>query len=187
MRKMASRVLSKQDYFMLKNFSSLIFVLLFMTACQKVESQKNKEIFQTDKSAVTSFDDSEFYSPRFLKSDLEQVEVVVYVNVLSRELADQITNGSCEKNEGPGYCLYLLKANVNEVFKGKIEKKDFEFYTVTDADYKNKDSLLGEKVVFLNRSDNYPNKKMNLGTLENSTRLIKHDVLEKLKKISKEN
>jgi len=46
---------------------------------------------------------------------------------------------------------------------------------------------LGEKVVFLKWGDNYPNKKMSLGTLENSTRAIKYDVIEKMRKIAKTN
>lgn len=169
---------------MLKIFSCLFFAVSLAAAFPKVENERNVVVRPAEKPAAVFSDDSEFYSPELLKSDLEQVDVVAYVNIVSRELADKLTDGDCEKNEGPGYCLYLLKAEVKEVFKGKIEEKNFEFYTSIDADYKNKDSLLGEKVVFLNRSDNYPDKKISLGAMENSTRSIKHNVLEKLRKIA---
>ncbi|HEY0458960.1 MAG TPA: hypothetical protein VGC97_07375 [Pyrinomonadaceae bacterium] len=105
-----------------------------------------------------------------LRSDLKVSDAVLYVNVLSRRLEDQIGDGGCEQDTGGGYCLYLLKAEVKEVFKGKIKKGDFEFYTTTDADYRSKDWLLGEHIVFLVESDNYTDKKPHFGTIENSTR-----------------
>lgn len=142
-------------------------------------------VFQQTISAQTKDEIPEFYQTDFLTSDFNQVDVVIYVNVKSRELVDQIGNGSCEQNTGKGYCLYRLKAEVKAIFKGKIKKKNFEFYTTTDADYRNKDLLLGEKVIFLNWSENYPNKKRSLGTLENSTRSIEYDVIEKMRKIAK--
>lgn len=170
---------------MTKIFPSLLFFLLLITVCQKAEGQTSKKDLPNKKSKIAESNDSQFYSGKFLKSDLNQVAAVVYVNVLSRELADKLGEGDCEEGKGAGYCLYRLKAEVKEVFKGKIETKVFEFYTVTDLDYANKDLLLGEKVVFLNQSDNYPDKKMSFGTLENSTRSIKYNVLAKLRKVSK--
>ncbi len=130
-------------------------------------------------------DDGGFYRVSFLRSDFAQVDVVVYVDVKSRELVDQLGGGGCADDKGPGYCLYRLRGEVKEVYKGKVETGAFEFYTVTDASYKPKDRLLGEKVVFLNWSDNYPDKKMSLGTLENSTRDVEHDVLAKMRRIAK--
>ena len=158
---------------------------VLITVCQKSEGQTPNIGLPNKKSKITESNDSQFYSAKSLKSDLNQVTAVVYVKILSRELADKIGKGDCEEGTGTGYCLYRLKAELIEVFKGKIETKTFEFYTVTDLDYGNKDLLLGEKVVFLNQSDNYPDKKMSFGTLENSTRSIKYNVLAKLRKVSK--
>ena len=53
-----------------------------------------------------------------------------------------------------------------------------------DASTGKKDFLLGKKLVFLNWSDNYPDKKRSLGTLENSTRSLENGVIEKLRKIA---
>lgn len=157
---------------MLKVLSFLIVSGFFFVSATEISGQKKDEI-------------PDFYQYNFLKSDFNQVQAVVYVNVKSRELVDQIGEGGCEQNTGKGYCLYRLKAEVKEVFKGKIVKENFEFYTIVDADYRNKDSLLGEKVVFLNWSDNYPDKKMSLGTIENSTRSIEHNILKNMRKIAK--
>lgn len=142
---------------------------------QSVSSQTET---QSEKSKT---DENSFHSTRGLRSDLKVSDAVVYVNVLSRKLVDQIGSGGCEQNTGAGYCLYLLKAEVKEIFKGKIEKENFEFYTTTEAGYRNKDWLLGEHIVFLVLSDNYPDKKMSLGTIENSTRPVA--ALETMRKI----
>ncbi|HMS42425.1 MAG TPA: hypothetical protein PKE69_19495 [Pyrinomonadaceae bacterium] len=152
---------------MRKTFLIAIFSICFLIFAQNILAQ------------------DDFYSSKFLKYDFKQVNVVVHVNVKSRELVNHIGEGSCEDGKGTGYCLYRLKADVKEIFKGKIEIVNFEFYTVVDVDYRNKDSLLGEKVVFLDWSDNYPDKKMSLGTMENSTRSIEKDVVKKLRKIAK--
>jgi hypothetical protein len=123
------------------------------------------------------------YDISFLRNDFRTVDVVVYVNVKSRTLADKMGEGDCEKSTGTGYCLYLLRAEVKEVFKGKIKKGYIEFYTSPDMDYPHKDKLLGEHVVFLEWSKNSPDGKLSLFTLENSTRNIKHGVLAKMRKI----
>lgn len=126
----------------------------------------------------------EFYQADSLKSDYKQVAVVVYVDVKSRELVDQMGGGNCEENKSGSNCLYLLKGDVKEVFKGKVSKKNFSFYTTTDSDYQPKDNLLGEKIVFLNWSNKYPNKKMSVGTMENSTRSNEYQVVAKMRKIA---
>lgn len=168
-----------------KTISIIIFAILFFTISPGAYSQKNKNNSPNEKTKVAETGDSEFYSPALLAADLKQSDVVAYVNVLSYELADQIGQGGCEQNKGAGYCLYLMKAQVKEIFKGRIRQKTFEFYKVTEADYAHKEKMLGRHVVFLGWSDNYPNKKRSLGTLENSTRDIKHNVLQKLRKIAR--
>lgn len=167
-----------------KNISIIIFAVLFLTLSPEVFSQK-KDAVPAEKNKIVEQDDSDFYSRAFLAADLKQSDVVAHVNILSYELADQIGQGGCEENRGVGYCLYLMKAQVREIFKGRIRQKTFEFYKVTEADYAHKEKMLGRHVVFLGWSDNYPNKKRALGTLENSTRDIKHDVLQKLRKIAR--
>lgn len=126
-----------------------------------------------------------FFQAEMLKGDFKQAAVVVYVDVKSRELADKMGGGDCEQNKGGGMCLYLLKGEIKEVFKGKVSRKNFQFYTTTDSDYQPKDNLLGEKIVFLNWGKNYPNKKMSLGTIENSTRSNEYQVVGKMRRIVK--
>lgn len=167
---------------MLKILSAVIFSTLLLFAFSSNVSGQTEKALTNDKSD----EEDGFYSTKFLQSDFEQVEVVAYVNVKKLKLADSLGNVDCENNKGTGYCLYLLTAEVKRVFKGKIETKTLEFYSSPDADYPKK-SLLGEKVVFLNWSDNYPGKKMSLGALENSTRLIENDILEKMRKITEKN
>ena len=127
---------------------------------------------------------NDFYSSSLLKCDFNEVDAVVHVRIKNFELVDQI-GGDCENGKGAGYCLYRLKAEVKEIFKGKIVTENFEFYTVVEPSLRTKNFLSGEKVVFLNWSDNYPDKKMSLGTMENSTRSIENGVIKKLRKIAK--
>jgi hypothetical protein len=168
---------------MQKIFSLVICSALLFTIPPDARSQKN--VLPNEKSKIAADDDSDFYSAELLAADLKQSDVVAHVNVLSYQLIDQIGQGGCELNEGVGYCLYRLKAQVQEIFKGKIKRKTFEFYKVTDADYAYKKKMLGRHVVFLGWSSNYPDKKMSLGTMENSTRDIKHNILRKLRKIAR--
>ena len=151
---------------MRKILSAVIFLLLF----QNISAQTG--------------DDDGFFSAKFLKSDYKQVDVVLYVDVKSYELVNSIGKGDCREISGSGYCLYRLKAEVKEVFKGRIKRENFEFYTVLEASVGKKDFLLGEKLVFLEWSKNFPDKKRNLGTLENSTRPADAGVLEKMRKIA---
>ena len=142
-------------------------------------------VFPYTISAQTKDEVPEFYQADMLKADFNQVSAVAYVNVKSRKLVDEMNKGKCEENKSGGMCLYLLTADVKKVYKGKITKKTLEFYTTTDSDYADKDRLLGEKVVFLNLSKNYPNKKMSFGTMENSTRSNEYGIIETMKKIAR--
>jgi hypothetical protein len=143
--------------------------------------------FQTASAQTKSTEDKEWEAQltKMLKADYKQVAVVLYVDVREIELVDSIGTGDCKEISGGGYCLYRLKAEVKEIFKGKINKENFEFYTVIEASTGKKDFLLGEKLVFLDWSDNYPDKKRSLGTLENSTHSVKDNILEKMRRIAK--
>lgn len=155
----------------IKKFGVLILSLFVLGLCQTTFSQTKKS------------DDSGFYQATMLRSDFNQVEVVAYVNVKEITLVDSMGNGNCETNKGAGYCLYRLKADVKEVYKGKISAKEMEFYTSPDADYP-KEKLMGERVVFLNKGKNDADKER-LSAMENSTRAIEYDVLKKMRKIAK--
>lgn len=127
---------------------------------------------------------NEFYSAENLRYDYKQVAVVVRVDVVQRKLIDFIGRGDCERDLGAGYCLYRLTVNVKEVFKGKPSQKTVEFYASPDADYPKK-YLMGEKIVFLNWNGGDSGNKKRLFTLENSTRPVKSEIIERLRKIAK--
>lgn len=128
--------------------------------------------------------ENSFYQSDTLKSDFKQVNAVAYVNVTGIKTVDSMGSGNCETNKGSGYCVYELTADVKEVFKGKAIGKTLEFYISPDADYP-KEKLMGEQVVFLNKSEIAKSKTKEFVTLENSTRKIEFDVIGKLRKIRK--
>lgn len=169
---------------MRKILVAVIFsVLLFFAPVpfQNVSGQTEK----TNQNKPTE-DENGFYGAEILESDYRQVDVVAYVNIKERKLVDSMgaEKDGCENDKGSGYCLYLLKAELKEIYKGKTTASEIEFYTSPDASYP-KEKLMGERVVFLNRSTIKDKKKKQLHTLENSTRWIEHDILEKMRKIAK--
>jgi hypothetical protein len=176
-------------------FSILICLAAgYLASCVGTESQiaensaANKMDLSTNSLDTTtvSVDESSAYKLDQLESSFREAKFVLHVDVQSREFIDSVGDCDCERNTGTGYCLYRLKANMLEVFKGKINSKDIQFYTSTDADWKNKERLLGEQIIFLGDwNDNFPDKKIGLDTLENSTLSIKYDVIHKMRKIAK--
>jgi hypothetical protein len=165
---------------MLKNalIVILFLVCLFLNSPQTALSQSKKT-----QENLNSSDDKDLTA--LFKADYKQVDVVLHVNVKEYALVDSIGKGDCRETSGGGYCLYRLKAEVKEVFKGKISRENFEFYTVLEATTSKKDFLLGEKLVFLEWSNNFPDKKKSLGTLENSTRSLEPGMLETMRKIAR--
>lgn len=160
-------------------FSALLF---FSPAPFQNVSGQTEKINQNEPTG----DEDGFYAAKILESDYRQADVVAYVNVKERKLVDSIGTGKadCENDKGTGYCLYLLKAELKEIYKGKSSTTEIEFYTSPDADYP-KEKLMGERVVFLNRGTSGDKKKKQLHTIENSTRWIEHEVLEKMRKIAR--
>ena len=150
------------------------FLFLSSAALQNVAAQTADQMRN---------DEDGFYSEKFLKNDFRQVAAVIYVNVREGKLVDS-TGAECENDSSRNLCQYLLTADVKEVFKGRIKAKTIEFYTNPDAGYP-KEKLLGEKVLFLNRGKDKTSKKMTYNAMENSTRSIEQNVLEKLRKIAK--
>jgi hypothetical protein len=124
-------------------------------------------------------DDPEPYPARSLSLDRKVADVVAYVDVREVKLIDSIgRDADCERNTGSGYCSYLLSGEVKEVFKGRLAAKTLNFHIGTEAGYPTK-LLLGEQVVFLIRGK----RAVSLEVIENSTRRIEYQVLEKLRKI----
>lgn len=128
--------------------------------------------------------DEGFYGADALKGDFKQVNSVVHVNVTGLKIIDSMGSGNCETNKGAGYCLYELTGEVKEVFKGRNGTTTLKFFISPDADYP-KEKLMGEQVVFLNKSKLETTKTKELVTLENSTRKIEFDIIAKLRKIKK--
>lgn len=169
----------------IKNSAVFILSLLVSVSYLSVSGQTKNIGDSQNKSEKTASksDASGFYETEFLKRDYREVDVAAYVDIKERTLVDSTGNVDCGNDAGTGYCIYRLTADLKEVFKGKISKKVIEFYAVPDADYPKK-HLMGERVVFLERSDNYPDKKPGLGTLQNSTRRIEFGILQKMRKIA---
>lgn len=170
----------------------LIFLIISSISFQSVLSQKQKPAEQKESSKnftvsetpkVENSEIDDLYTPKWLRNDMRVSDVVAYVNVKEVKYVDRSdTDTDCENNQGGGYCAYLLTAEVKEIFKGKVETKPFVFYASADASYPKK-YFLGEQIVFLLGGEEDKDKKRNLGTLENSSRSIEHNVLEKMRNI----
>jgi hypothetical protein len=173
---------------MLKTVSIFIPAILFLALAPLASSQQSKPDAprQEPKIEFPEPSESDFYKSPSLRADFKEVDVVAYVDIKERKLADYIGSGDCETDKGTGYCLYRLKAEVKEVYKGKITEKTIEFYTSPDMDYPKK-HLLGERVVFLNwrEMEIGEKKEKSLSAMENSTRWIENDVLKKMRKIAR--
>lgn len=168
-----------------KFFLPLLVLTFLFSAAGDCFGQKNIQPEKNAKTAIAeNANDAEFYSVAALEADFKQSAVVADVNILGFELVDQIGQGGCERNAGIGYCLYRARAQVKAIYKGRVKTKIFAFYKVTEAAYPYKDRMLGRHVVFLNWSENYPDRKRSLGTIENSTRDLKHNIRAKLRKIA---
>lgn len=147
----------------------LSVALIFCFACgQKISAQSEIDVEEFEKT---------------LKYDYKHAAVVAYVDVKERTLVDSIGSDDCENDKGNGYCLYRLKGELKELYRGKIRAREIEFYESPDADYPKK-YLLGEKIIFLNWGKKKPEKKKELFALENSTRSIEHDALRRMRKIA---
>jgi hypothetical protein len=202
---MASRVNLKRGYVMRRILFAIIFSTLLFSAVipyQNVYSQTKKSKKQKksqEKKKTPDFskiwenygnvpldgeiDDSDQYSYKWLCLDMRMVDVVAYINVKEVKYSGRDSESTdCENNKGGGYCFYNLIAEVKEIYKGKIENKSIELSASADATYSPK-YFLGEQVVFLDWSEGEDKKKYLVTNLENSSREIKHNVLEKLRNI----
>ncbi|HEX8250430.1 MAG TPA: hypothetical protein VF599_19805 [Pyrinomonadaceae bacterium] len=159
----------------LSAFIFSFFLLFSAVSFQNVSSQT-----ENPSPNDNTEESSGFHSAEMLRKDLKLADVAAYVDIKERELVDFIGEGNCESDKGTGYCLYRLKAELKEVFKGKISGKTIEFYVSPDAGYPKK-YLMGEKIVFLIWNENEEDKTQKLGTIENSTRSA--TALEKMRKI----
>lgn len=123
------------------------------------------------------------YSIKWLSLDRKTADTVLYVDVVNAVLIDSASGrGDCETNTGFDYCAYKLTANVKEVFKGVITSRNLELVATAESFYK-KENFLGEQVVFLTEGTDEKTGTRTYGMLENTSRSIEYDVLEKLRGI----
>lgn len=158
---------------MLKNLFVIIFSALLSFPfgnVQRVSSQTVDEPHNNENSEEI----------RWIRNDLKVADVAAYVEAKEIKTIDSLGKADCQKNTGGGYCLYLITADVKEIFKGDIKKDTLEFYVSPDASFPKK-GLLGEQIVFLVRNRNEKTKKESLSTIENSTRDI--EIIETLRKL----
>jgi hypothetical protein len=162
---------------------------------KKNNSDTSEASVNTDPARETSdpilkdedLEDSDHYSYKWLRNDMRVSDVVAYVDIKEVQYSDRSGDtADCENNKGGGYCFYRLKAEVKEVYKGKIETKTLELGASADASYPKK-HFLGEQIVFLLWGEEDENKQRYLSKLENSSRYIKGNVLEKMRNIADPN
>ncbi len=158
---------------MLKNLFLISFSILLLVTLGEFQ----KVLGQTENESKNVYAAEE---RKWIRNDLRVADVVAYIDAKEIKIADALGNADCEKNTGSGYCLYLITADVKELFKGNIKKDKLEFYVSPDASFP-KNKLLGEQVVFLVSGLNEKTKKESLHTIENSTRDI--EVIETIRKI----
>ena len=163
-------------------FGTIFSILLFFGPFQNALGQSENKTLNNKIN-----DNSEYFSVKFLKSDYEQADIVVYVDVkevISAGASDNQTD--CVNFTGIGYCSFLLKAQVKEIYKGGIKTKTIDFYTYGEAELiGRKERYLGESVVFLEKFND--SGKIRLQVIENSIRWIEYDVLKKMRQIAKKN
>ncbi len=133
-------------------------------------AKENEKINDTDQEFQASLDEYES-NTGYLREDLRNADVVVYVDVKEFRETDRVG----------GYVMYVSEAEVKELLKGRLSSNNFEFYVSADSTYPQK-NLLGEQIVFLTRSKETEEKGgIALGQMENTTRTVKS--LEKIRKI----
>lgn len=122
------------------------------------------------------------YQTSSLESDLRSADLVVHLLITSVTIADSTPSADCKYNRGPGYCSYYLEAEIKEMFKGEITGKTLNFYTSAEASFP-KNAFIGERVVFLTADETSSPNAESYSTIENSTRKIEHNVIERLRAI----
>jgi len=165
---------------------NILYVFIFsalmpFAAFQNVSAQMVDQPQKTKEEA-----NGGYFSSDFLRSDYRQAGIVAYVSVkeiISTGRSDDQTD--CVNFTGIGYCSFLVRAEVKELYKGNAATKMIEFSEGGEAKLiKSKDRFLGEKVVFLEKF--VENGKTYWQTIENSTRPIEQDVLETMRQIARE-
>ena len=157
-------------------FAIVLSALFSFIAMAQTESQSQASLVGSDDG---------YWSYDFLESDYRQSDLVAYVHVkeiVSVGSSDDKTD--CVNFTGVGYCGFRVRAEVKEVYKGRISTKTIEFTETGEAQLiKSKDRFLGEKVVFLEKG--VIDGKTYWQPIENSTRTIEFSVLEKMRLIAR--
>jgi hypothetical protein len=163
----------------------ILLVLIFSAlSFSTVVSAQNAVPPVENKTQQVETEDGDDSSLEFLRSDFKQVDVAAYVEVreiVSIGRSDEKTD--CENFTGRGYCTFLLRAEVKELYKGKLKTSAIEFYEGAEAQLvRSRDRFLGERVIFLKKFTE--GGKTHFQTLDNSTRYIEDSILEKMRRIA---
>ncbi len=191
-------------------FNVLVAFCLIMssTACQSVTSQTRAT--QNSNAAANTNQNStfqdlwnayptyaapatigdEYYAVEWLKSDYKDANVVAYIDskeVLSVGRSDEFTDCvNFSPNTGPGYCSFTMRAEIKELYKGKLRSRTIEYSEYGEGGYiRNREQFLGKQVVFLEKYKSEKDGSIFYQVIENSTRDVDHEVLAKMRKISK--
>jgi hypothetical protein len=126
------------------------------------------------KAPINENDEREPYAIKYIKTNFEEADAVVYADVVSFK----------SDAEGFGSEAAILKAKIKEVFKGK-QRSGQTFEYKDDLLYRPmRQEDLGEQVIYLKKEEE--NGKTVFRKIEYTEGWIQHDILEKLRKIAKE-
>jgi len=171
-----------------------LFLILFATTtvvlngCDSTQGQTQMRNSHLNRSPVP--DNSDYYGKEMLRSDLRQADIVAYVD--SREIISVVPSDektdctNFDSNTGPGYCGFVIKSEIKELYKGKLSSDTIEYFEYREATaIKSKEHYLGPQIIFLERFENEKTKKTYYQVIENSTRRIDNNVISKMREISK--
>ncbi|NOT48080.1 MAG: hypothetical protein HOP17_10085 [Acidobacteria bacterium] len=194
--------------YLVSSILAVFCLILSNTACQSVTSQTRTT--QNKNSAANTNQNStfqdrgnaypidavpvtigeEYYAVGWLKSDYKEADIVAYIDskeVVSTDRSDEQTDCvNFSRNTGYGYCSFTMRAEIKELYKGKLRSRAIEYSEYGEGrNIKSRDQFLGEQVVFLERHKSAQDGSSIYQVIENSTRDINYKVLEKMRKISK--
>lgn len=121
-------------------------------------------------------DERETYSVKYIRKNFQEADAVVYVDVLSFK-PDESCDGFCSQP-------FILKAKTKEVFKGEIKAEQTFEYKDDLLHRPTREEDLGEQILYLERKEE--NGKVFYEKVKYTEGWIEHDILEKLRKVTRE-
>jgi hypothetical protein len=176
-------------------WGSVIAIVALNSGCQQASSQQkdqrnaNLEVGLTPLPTlpIVNTDNSNFYSMEVLREVFREAHIVAYIDskeVISIGRSDVYTNCSTFPQKEGGYCSFTMRAEIKELFKGKVQSSTLLYSEYGEAPLiRSKDQYLGQQVVFLERFRERGETFYQV--IENSSRDIEHDILAKLRLIAK--